>query len=215
MPRNRTGSRYSLVPPAETTTRRPRRSGSAGAPGEHPRAHVEDLARLGQPARAGVRAGEPAVGRVEHDHATLAQGRDVRPGGRVQPHLGVHRRGEHDRAARGEQGVREQVVGQAVRGLGEQVGRGRRDHDQVGGLADRDVRHLVDVVPDLGGHRMAGQRRPGVGADELAARPRSGRPGRRGRARRTGGPGRRPCRRRCRRRRRRRPACASRVGAWS
>ena len=42
-----------------------------------------------------------------------------------------------------------------------------RDHDQVGRLADPDVRHLVDVGPDVGGDRLAGQRRPGGGADEL------------------------------------------------
>ena len=83
------------------------------------------------------------------------------------PHLGVHRRGEHDRAARGEQGVGEQVVGQPVRGLGHQVGGRRGHHDQVGVLADPDVRHLVDVAPHLGGDRLAGQRRPGRGADEL------------------------------------------------
>ena len=82
------------------------------------------------------------------------------------PHLGVHRRGEHDRAAGGEQGVGEQVVGQPVRGLGEQVGGGRGDHDEVGGLADPHVRDLVHVVPDLGGDGLAGQRGPGGGADE-------------------------------------------------
>ena len=37
-------------------------------------------------------------------------------------------------------------------------------------LADPHVRHLVDVVPDVGGDRVAGQRRPGRRADELAAR---------------------------------------------
>ena len=70
------------------------------------------------------------------------------------------------RAARGQQRVGEQVVGEAVGGLGQQVGGGRRDDHQVGVLADADVRHLVDVGPDLGGDRLAGQRRPGRRADE-------------------------------------------------
>ena len=74
---------------------------------------------------------------------------------------------EHDRAAGGEQGVGEQVVGQAVRGLGQQVGGRRRDHDEVGLLPDPHVRHLVDVGPHVGGDRLARQRRPGGRADEL------------------------------------------------
>ena len=136
---------------------------------------LEDLVRLGQPALAGVGAGQPALGGLDDQGAALAQRGDVGRGGGVLPHLGVHRRGEHDRAARGEQRVGEQVVGQAVRGPGQQVGGGRGDDDEVGRLADPDVRDLVHVVPHLGGDRLAGQRRPGGGADELAAPPRSGR----------------------------------------
>ena len=153
MPRKRTGSSGSRVPPAETTTRRPARSGSSarGAAGEHAAGDLGDLGGLGQPARAGVGAGEPADGGLEHDHAAAAQRRDVVLRGRVLPHLGVHRRREHDRAARGEQDVGEQVVGEAVRGPGQQVGGGRGDEDEVGLLAEPDVRDLVDVVPDVGG----------------------------------------------------------------
>ena len=98
--------------------------------------------------------------------AAPAQRRDVGHGGRVLPHLGVHRRREDHRAARGEQRVGEQVVGQAVRGLGQQVGGGRRDHDEVGRLADPDVRHLVHVVQTSVGDRLAGQGGPGRRADE-------------------------------------------------
>ena len=64
--------------------------------------------------------------------AAAAQGRHVLLGGGVLPHLGVHRGREDDRTAGGEQGVGEQVVGEAVGGLGEHVGGGRGDHDQVG-----------------------------------------------------------------------------------
>ena len=136
------------------------------AAGQHVEADVEDLGRLGQPALAGVGAGQPALGGLEDQGAALAQRRDVGPGRGVLPHLGVHRRDEDDRAPGGEQGVGQQVVGHAVRGLGHQVGRRRRDHDQVGGLPDPDVRHLVHVVPHLGGDGLAGQRGPRGGADE-------------------------------------------------
>ena len=148
---------------------RPGRS-AADAAREHVDAHVVDLVRLGQPALAGVGTGQPALGGLDDQAAALAQGRDVRLGGGVLPHLGVHRGREHDRAPGGEQGVGEQVVGQAVRGLGQQVGGRRRDHDQVGRLADPDVRDLVDVLPHLGGDRLAGQRRPGRGAHEVQRR---------------------------------------------
>ena len=138
-----------------------------GAAGQHPAADREDLGGLGQPALAGVGAGEPADGGLEDDDAAAAQGGDVGLGGGVLPHLGVHRGREDDRAAGGEQGVGEQVVGEAVGGPGQQVGGGRGDDDEVGLLAEPHVRHLVDVVPDLGGDRLAGQRGPGGRADEV------------------------------------------------
>src|SRR5262249_31777452 len=126
----------------------------------------EDLRWLRQPALAGVLAGQPAHGRLHDDGVPPAQRRDVGLGGRVLPHLGVHRRRVDDRAPRGEQRIGQQVVGQAVRGPGEQVGGGRRDHHEVGVAAQLDVRYLVDVGPDLVGNRLAGQGRPGGRADE-------------------------------------------------
>ena len=167
MPRKRTGSRGSRVPPGADHHVAAGEVRLGRAPGQHPAADLEDLRGVGQPALAGVGAGEAADGGLDDDGAAAAQGGDVLLGGGVLPHLGVHRGGEHHRAARGEQGVGEQVVGEAVGGLGQQVGGGRRDDHQVGVLPDADVRHLVDVVPDLGGDRVAGQRGPGGGADEV------------------------------------------------
>lgn len=86
------------------------------------------------------------------------------------PHLGVHGGREDDRTAGGEQGVREEVVGDAVGRLGEHVGRRRGHDDEVGVLPDADVGHLVDVRPDLGGDGVAGERGPGGGADEVQGR---------------------------------------------
>ncbi len=138
-----------------------------GAPGQHAATDLEDLRRVGQPALAGVDAGEPADGGLDDDGAAAAERGHVLLGGRVLPHLGVHGGREDDRAAGGQERVGEQVVGEAVGGLGEHVGRGGRDDHQVGVLADADVRYLVDVVPDLRRDRVAGQGGPGRGADEV------------------------------------------------
>ena len=86
------------------------------------------------------------------------------------PHLGVHGGEHHDRAVGGEQGVGEQVVGQAVGGLGQEVGRGRGHDHHVGLLTDAHVGHFVDTLEEVVGHRPAGQRRPGGRTDELECR---------------------------------------------
>jgi hypothetical protein len=59
------------------------------------------------------------------------------------------------------------VVREPVRRAGQQVRGGGGDDDQVGLLAEPHVRHLVHVGPDVGAHGLAGQGRPGGGADEL------------------------------------------------
>ena len=137
---------------------------------QHPAADLEDLHRVRQPALAGVDAGEAAHGGLDDDGSPAAQRRDVLLGGGVLPHLGVHGRCEDDRTAGGEERVGEQVVGEAVGRPGEQVGGGGGDDDQVGGLPDPYVRHLVDIGPDLGGDGVPGERRPGRRADELKRR---------------------------------------------
>lgn len=135
--------------------------------GEHPAADLEDLRGVGQPPLAGVDTGQAPHRGLDDDGAAAAQRRHVLLGGGVLPHLGVHGGREDDRAAGREQGVGEEVVGQAVGGLGEHVGRRGSDHHQVRVLADADVRDLVDVRPDLGGDGVAGERGPGGGADEV------------------------------------------------
>ena len=144
--------------------------GDVGAAVEQPAHQLVDLGGLRQPALAGVGAGEAADGGLDDDRPALAEGGDVGLRGRVLPHLGVHRRGEDHRAARGEERVGEEVVGQAVRRAGEQVGGRRCDHDHVGLLADVDVGHGVDVGPHVGGDGLARQGGPRRGADELQRR---------------------------------------------
>ena len=87
LPRKRTGSRFSRVPPAETTTLRPTRSRSTTR-GRHVDADGVDLLGLGQPALAGVGAGQAPDRGLEDQRAALPQGRDVGLG-RGVPHISV------------------------------------------------------------------------------------------------------------------------------
>jgi hypothetical protein len=126
----------------------------------------EELLGLGQPPGPGVSAGQPPRRRRHDVDAALGEQGDVGLGGRVLPHLGVHGRRHHDRAPCGEQHVRQQVVGQATCGAGQQVGRRGRHDDEVGLAPDPHVRDLGDVGPDVRVHGLAGQRRPRGLADE-------------------------------------------------
>ncbi len=128
LPRNRTGSMGSWVPPAEMTTRRPARSCGATSA----RAAAAMSSRVGQPARPRVGAGEPAHRGLEHVHPAVPQRRHVGPGGGVPPHLGVHRGSHQHRARHGEQRRGQQVVAQPGRRAGQQVGGGRGDDHQLG-----------------------------------------------------------------------------------
>ena len=114
-----------------------------------------DLLGLGQPACAAVGAGEASGRRLQDDRAPTAQRGDVVDGGRVKPHLGVHRGREEHRTSRGEQRGGQEVVGTARDGPRQQVGGRRGDHDEVGLLPDPDMRHLVDVIPDAGVNGIA------------------------------------------------------------
>ncbi len=126
-----------------------------------------DLRDLGQPPWTGIGAGEPAIGRVEHERSARAQRGDVGLGRRVQPHLGVHRRGEQHRAGHREQGGGEQVVGLSGGSAGEQVRR-RRCHDrEVDPAAEVDVLGLGRAGEDVGVDLVPGEGLPGGATDEL------------------------------------------------
>ena len=155
--------RHDDAPPREV-------AGQRGGPLQEQPGQLGDLGGVRQPSGTGVLAGEAARRGVEHHSAAGAQQRDVGPRSRVFPHLRVHRGREQHRTSRGEQGRGEQVVGAAVRGPRQQVGRRRRDHDQVGLLAQLHVRHRRDVGEDPGVHGLAGERLERGGADELQRR---------------------------------------------
>jgi hypothetical protein len=86
--------------------------------------------------------------------------RDVALRRRVLPHLDVHRGRDQQRAIARDARGREQIVGQAVRHLGDEVGARRRDHDRFDAARKLDVRHVVleARVPQVGHHRLAGER---------------------------------------------------------
>ena len=71
--------------------------------------------------------------------------------------------------ARGQQQRGQEVVGDAVRGAGQEVGGGGRDHEGVGALGQGHVLDRLRAlrIEQIGEHRAAGERAEGEGADEL------------------------------------------------
>ena len=118
-----------------------------------------------RPVPLSVPVSRPGRG-FQHHRTAAAQRGHVVDGGRVQPHLGVHRRREQHRTSGREQRRGQQIVGPAGYRPGQQVGGGRRHHDQVGLLAELNMRHLGNVVEDAGVDRLTGQRLKGGGPDE-------------------------------------------------
>jgi hypothetical protein len=86
------------------------------------------------------------------DHAVLEQHGEVSLRRRVVPHLHVHRRRQHQPAAPCEHQRREQVIGKAVRHLGEEVRACRRDQDQVA-VAESS---MCDMLSATRGSHMSG-----------------------------------------------------------
>ncbi len=170
-----------------------RLAGSAGGddhadPGEVVRAeHASTAAtiRSGRREAAGtdVAAGQPAGVGVDDVRRRAAQRVEVLLDRRVLPHLGVHRRADHDRRPRRSSALVSRSVDRPAGMRADQPSGGRHDEDQVGGLAEPGVRDRRVLVPEAGLHRLAGQGGQGGAADEALGGLRSS-PGRRGRRRR-------------------------------
>ena len=151
----RTASIGSRVPPADTTTRTPSRS---RGPRTRRTAATIVSGSARRPAPTSPPASRPTAGSTMCT-PRLAKHRDVLDDARVLPHLGVHRRADHDGRPRGDQRVGQQVGRQTHPVGGDQPGGRRGDDDQVGPLADLGVRDRGGrVVPELGLHRLGGQR---------------------------------------------------------
>ncbi len=136
----------------------------------------DNLVRLRQPSLANPPAGQVALARLDEAHAARRQRVQVAADRFVREHLRVHRRrDEHRRTRRGVEGGQE-VVGDAVGELAENVCRCRRDEQQVDRRRERDVLDVgigagLELVGDdppardrLEGHR-ANEARRGRGHD--------------------------------------------------
>src|SRR5207248_10722834 len=104
---------------------------------EHGGEGGDDRFRLRQPTTTGEPGGQRAAVGLHHGHAARAQRGDVRGHRRMLPHAAVHRRRDQHRAARGQQQGGQEVVGDAVGGLGDEIGGGGRHHDGRRALGQR------------------------------------------------------------------------------
>ena len=135
LPRKRTPSSGSRVPPAVTSTRRPASGPDARAISASIAATIS--ARLGHAAHALLALGELALGRGRRTYdAALAQPLDIGLGRGVLPHAHVHGRSHEQRRGRRERALGDDVVGHPPRQLRERVRGARRDADD-GGVARR------------------------------------------------------------------------------
>ena len=127
--------------------------------------------RLGQAARAVFAAGHRAFIGIEHMDAARDQVLDVVLRGGMLPHPHIHRRHcQHWFISREQQRGRH-IVSDAVRHLGEQIGRGRADDNQIGAARQLDVAHLdlTGQIPERGVHRVFAERGQGHRGDEFGA----------------------------------------------
>ena len=100
---------------------------------------VGNRLRLSHAPRAHHAAGQLARARLDHAHAALAQDFKIGLGRRMLPHIHVHRRSHQHRRSGRQIHRGQKIVGDAVGKLGQNVGRGRRDHQRIGPLRLADV----------------------------------------------------------------------------
>src|SRR2546423_282099 len=98
-----------------------------------------DLVRLCEAALANPAASQIPIARFDEVDAARHQRVEIPPDGLVLEHVGVHRRREQHRRTRGGIERREEIVREAVREFGDDVGGGRRDEEKVDRRGERDV----------------------------------------------------------------------------
>ena len=131
LPRKRTASSGSRVPPAVTSTRRP-----ASLPLGSPPASDAPRCAPRSPSGSAIRPGptRPSASSPSSGPTTIAprstSTREVRLRRRVLPHRRVHRGRQHERAAVGERGLGQEVVGEPVGEPRHRVRGQRRDDEQ-------------------------------------------------------------------------------------
>ena len=108
---------------------------------------LHQLRHLGEAAGAGLAAlGHLADVGPDELHAVGLQQRHVAARRRMEPHARVHGGRHQHRLVGGHQHAGGEIVGMAAGHLGQQVGGGRRHHDQVGLARQADVADLALVV---------------------------------------------------------------------
>ncbi len=132
---------------------------------------LDDPRHLGQAPIAFLAAGEIAGPRPDLLDGTRRQDGQIGLGGRVGPHHHIHRGRHQDRLVGRQKQGRGQIVGQAMGHLGDQIGRRRRHHQEIGLAAGLDVTHpeIVGQREQILEHRLFGQRRQSQGRHELGA----------------------------------------------
>lgn len=107
----------------------------------------DEVVDFGESAGADIAAGELLGGGVDDGGAEDVEGRELRGGEGMGPHVRVHRGREKERLVEvpGAGDAGEEVVAEAVCELGEGVGAQGRDEEAVGPFPELDV---FDVVAD-------------------------------------------------------------------
>ncbi len=145
----------------------------------------DDVRRVGESAAAGHPAGEIAAARRNDERTARSERGDVPLGGRMVPHIHIHRGGEHDGRGGSEIEGGEKVIGQAVGELGERVRSSRCDDEKLcrlrlgdvldGGVFDRRGRSgrvAVGGGPEAGDDLMTRESREGQRPHKLLRRAR-------------------------------------------
>ena len=152
---NRTGSMRSRVGPAVTTTLSP--CSSPTPPRTVNNSSAICAGSSMRPTPTSPQACSPLAGPSTRTPRSL-QHADVRLCRGIRPHLSIHRRRKRDLRGSCEAERRQQVVGEAVRKPGDELGSRRRDDDLLRPPRKFDVPHrsLGALVPQIGPHRLAG-----------------------------------------------------------
>ena len=152
-------------------------SGQVVAPAGRLGQCVKQALARGQTSGSGVAAGQvPRLG-LHHEGAASPNPREVFLDLRLGPHGVVHGWRQHQRAARGQHGGAHDVVGAALGELGDGVGGGRRQQQQLRPVAQLDVRLGFGARrPEVDEHRVAGDPAEGGRAYEAASGGRHGHP---------------------------------------
>ena len=106
---------------------------------EHLADGLNDVLGLAHASCVHVTAGKVAAAGPHHMDATVAQRGHVGLRRRRLPHAVVHGRGDHDGARRGKQRGGDEVIGDTVCHLGDDIGRRGRHDNQIGLLRQRNV----------------------------------------------------------------------------